>query len=108
MPGRGSCEYAATAGNRKLWLFLGPSSSEPTPNHYRVNAESYARDMGYKNIELIDDIGSAAMWVPEVRHLTVVVPGYELQVIDMSAGEDASLNLEQARALAQKVIGRLN
>lgn len=75
---------------------------------YLAQSEWSRMDAGHGNIELIDDIGSAAMWVPEVRHLTVVVPGYELQVIDMSAGENASLDLEQARALAQKVIGRLN
>jgi hypothetical protein len=108
MPGRGNCEYASTAGDRKLWLFLGPSTSQPSRDHYRMNAESYTKDMGFEEIEFIDDIGSAAMWVPEGRQLTAVVPRYEIQVIDMTAQERANLTLPQARALLQKAMARLD
>ena len=108
MAGRGNCEYAATTENRKLWLYLSPSTGAPSPDHYSVNAESYTNDMGFKDIEFIDDIGNAAMWLPEARQLTVVVPGYEVQVIDMTASGEASLSLAQARALMQKALERLN
>jgi hypothetical protein len=51
--------------------------------------------MGFEDLELIDDIGSAAMWVPEGRQLTAVLAGYEIHITDMTGQESAELTLSR-------------
>lgn len=107
IPGMGSCEFAATGQPKKLWLHLRPASARPRADQYRADEADQKESLGVEEIQFIDGLGTAAMWVPDFRQLVVAVPSYEVSMMDMSPGNIADLSLEQARGLMNRAIARL-
>jgi hypothetical protein len=91
-----TCSYWGAAPVSVMVSFWQPGYTPPTADFYR-RKEQQVRE-SYGQVEFVDGLGTAAMWLEEAEMLHAVVPGYELIFIAPKA---------QARLLMEKALAGL-
>lgn len=89
-----TCSYWGAAPVSVMVSFRRPGHTPPSADFYR-RQEQQLRE-SYDQVEFVDGLGTAAMWLEEVNMLHAVVPGHELIII----GPKGHARLLMEKALA--------